>query len=162
MRREVRLGQDLAHLVDDLGVLQLARREVDGHVARRIVRVLAAQLGREAARLLQHPAADRHDQPGLLRERDEVERGHEATRRVVPADERLEPADVAVRELDHRLVVELELVVVERALQVGLELEPADRGLVHLGLEDLVAGLPALLRDVHRDVGVAQERLRAR
>ena len=39
-------------------------------------------------------------------------------------------------ELDHRLVVEPELVVLERALQVRLQLEAGQRGVVHRGLEE--------------------------
>ena len=51
--------------------------------------------------------------------------------------------------------------LLERALQVGLQLQAPQRRVVHRGLEDLVAALARLLRHVHRDVGVAQELLRA-
>ena len=110
---------------------------------------------RVAARLAEHPAADRHDQSGLFGERDELERLHDAALRVDPADQGLDARDPSRLELDHGLVVQDELVVLERTLQVGLQLEAAQRGVVHLGLEHLVATLALLLRHVHRDVGVA-------
>ena len=55
----------------------------------------------------------------------------------------------------------IELLVVHRALQVRLQLQPSQRRVVHPGFEDLVAVLARFLRDVHRDVGVAEELLRA-
>ena len=65
--------------------------------------------------------------PGLLGERDERERRDEPAGRVLPADERLEPDDPAGREVDDRLVVEPQLVALERAAQVVLELDPLER-----------------------------------
>ena len=76
-----------------------------------------------------------------------------------PADQGLDPHDATALELDHRLVVQPVLLVFDRALQVRLELQALERGVVHRGLEDLVAALPPFLRHVHRDVGVAQQLL---
>ena len=50
-----------------------------------------------------------------------------------------------------------ELVVLQRAAQIGLELEPGDGRGVHLGFVDAVAALALALGPVHRGVGVAQE-----
>ena len=108
---------------------------------------------------MHHPTTDRHDQAGLLGEGDEVQRRHEAARGVDPPDQGFDPGDLAALELDHRLVVEAELLVLERALQVGLEFQALQRGVVHRGLEHLIAALALLLRHVHRDVGVAQQLL---
>ena len=154
---EAGLGQDVAHLVHDLGTRELPGGQVHGHVERRLHRELALQLHRVAARFPEHPASDRDDQPRLLGERDELERLHDAAVRVDPADQRFDARDLARIQLDHRLVVQDELVVLERALQVGLQLQAPQRGVVHLRLEDLVATLALLLRHVHRDVRVAHE-----
>ena len=113
-----------------------------------------------AARLPEHPGADLHDETRLFRQRDEVERHHQAPRGVVPAHERFEPRDVTRRQSDHRLEVQDELLVLDRPLEVGLQLEAAERGVMHLRLEHLESVLPRLLRDVHRDVGVAEQLLR--
>ena len=82
---------------------------------------------------------------------------HEPAGRVLPAHERFEGDDAVLGERHDRLVLHHELVVLQRAAQVGLELEPGDRGRVHLGFVDAVAALPLALRAVHRGVGVAQE-----
>ena len=114
-----------------------------------------------ATRLLEDPGADRDHEARLLRQRDEVVRTHEPSRGVVPTDERLEPLDRAARQVDHRLEQEHELLVVDRPLEIGLQLEAAQRRVVHLRFEDLIPVLAGLLGDVHRDVGVAEELLRA-
>ena len=44
-----------------------------------------------------------------------------------------------------------------RAPELGLDLEPFHRGVVHLGGEDPVAALAAALGGVHRQVGVAEQ-----
>ena len=113
------------------------------------------------ARFREHPRTDRHDEAGLLGEGDEVERHDESPGRMVPADQGLEPIDLPARQMDHRLVVEDELLVVDGSLQVRLQLQPPQRRVVHLGFEDLIPVLPRFLRDVHRDVGVAEELLRS-
>ena len=72
------------------------------------------------------------------------------------------PSTRARLELEDRLVHEEELVALERAAQVELELEPVfDRGL-HLALERDVAVAARGLGLVQRDVGVAQQVGRAR
>ena len=82
-RVEPRVDEDLAHLVDEFGARDLSDREVDGHVQGRIAREPLLQLDGMAAGLAQHPSADRHDQAGLLGERDEVERRDHTADRVV-------------------------------------------------------------------------------
>ena len=61
--------------------------------------------------------------------------------RVHPAQQRLDAVVGALIEADDRLVVDLELLELERPLELGLELEPLDHALVHRGLEDAVAAL---------------------
>ena len=61
--------------------------------------------------------------------------------------------------LDDRLVVQLELLGRDRALQVRAELEPGEDTLVHLRLEHAVAALAVTLGAVHRRVGIADELL---
>src|SRR3954447_19238321 len=67
---------------------------------------------------LEQPLPQRADQPGLLGERDEVVRRDEAALRVLPADERLDAGDLPRRQLEQRLVVEDELLLVEAVAQV--------------------------------------------
>ena len=101
--------------------------------------------------------ADGVDQTGLLRERHELGRADRPAHGMVPAQQRLEADHPTRVQLDERLVVEIELVGVEGALEVGLQLQPGQRGGVHLRLEQLVAVAALLLRLVHRHVRVAQQ-----
>ena len=66
----------------------------------------------------ENPFPDRHDQPGLLRNADEVLRPQHAERGVVPANQRLDADDAVRRDIDLRLVVQLELLAFDRAPQV--------------------------------------------
>ena len=110
--------------------------------------------GHRARRGLQHERAERADQPGLLGERDEL-----GGRGLAPAHERLDADHPARDEVDLRLIVHLELVVLERLAQAPLELDPAqDAGAGGVG-EQLDAVLAGLLGLVHGRVGVAQQRL---
>ena len=77
---------------------------------------------------------------------------------MAPAHERLDGHDLARVEVDERLVVELELVALERAPQVLLEREPLHHALAHAGVEQLEARAAAVLGAVHGDVGVAHDR----
>jgi hypothetical protein len=94
-----------------------------------------AQHRQVGARALEEPAAERDDEAGLLGQRDEDIGRDRAALRVRPARERLDGADAAGRELDERLVVDLELVAGERALEVGLELEALDGAGEHRRVE---------------------------
>ena len=75
-------------------------------------------------RLPQHPGAERHDVPGLLRERDELAGQHHAPARVRPADQRLEAGDLAAVQGHDRLVGEGERGVLDGVLERRLHLAP--------------------------------------
>ena len=104
-------------------------------------------------------AADGHYHAGFLQQRHELERSDGAALGVLPAQQRLHARHVAPGEVHDRLVAQRELVRVERALEVALELQPRERPGVHLGLEDLVVALAVVLGTVHGHVGVAQQLL---
>jgi hypothetical protein len=103
------------------------------------------------------PEAEVDDRAGVLGQADELRRTEPAPRGMLPAHERLDAGDAATVELDDRLVVDLELAGLDRRRQVGTELEAVDRAAMELLLEDADRTDAALLRAVHRDVGVAQQ-----
>ena len=105
-------------------------------------------------------AAEREDEAGLLCEPDELAGEHEAAVGMLPAHERLDPDDAARLERDDRLVVDVELVFDDSALEVGLERETFEDVLVHRGLVERVAALPLALRAVHREIGAAHDLVR--
>ena len=153
-------GEDVGDRVREVAVGDLAGGEVDRDVERALVGTLLVPLEHLAAGALLDPAPDRLDQAALLGDRDEVGRVELAVAGVVPADQGLERGHLAAREVDHRLVVEDELVAFDPLAQLALGLEPAQRAGPHLGVEELAAGAAAFLRPVHRRVGVADQHVR--
>ena len=114
-----------------------------------------------AAGLVEHPGADRHDQAGVLRDRNEFGREHQSAARVMPAQQRLEPGEPRARQRDDRLVVDLQLVPFERPAQILFEPQPFFGRGEHRRVEDFAAGLAQFLRPIHRGIRVADHVLRA-
>ena len=103
-------------MTDEVGVLQLPRRDVDRH--RDLTTHVLVQHRAVATRLLQDPFAERHDQSGLLGEWDELERRDRPLGRVLPAKQGFIAGDLIRLEIDHRLVVERELPELDRFAQL--------------------------------------------
>src|SRR3954469_19712271 len=149
------------HLAEELGPGELAARHVDGDAEVGGVREALAPGGDLGGRLLEHPAAERRDEAGLLGQADELGRADDAVAGTVPADERLDADQALVGDVEDRLVVDAELLALDGAAQVALGAQPDERVVAHLLVEELVAPASALLRLVHRGVGLAQHRLGA-
>ena len=101
--------------------------------------------GGRGAGLPHRPFAERDDEPGLLGQRDELGRRDEAALGVMPAQQRLEAADLVAREVDERLVVELELAVGQRLAQIDLQLAARLHVGIHVRLEEAVDAAPSAL-----------------
>ena len=95
-------------VVEQARVAELAAREVDAQVDRPAVGLVRPR-ARLPARLLEHEPAERHDQPALLGDADEVRRGEPAALRVVPADEGLHLDRQAAAQVEDRLVDDRDL-----------------------------------------------------
>ena len=143
-------------LLDEVGLVELAGRDVDRHARPR--RVAERDPARDLlARLLEDPAAELDDQPGPLGERDELVGADTAALGVLPAQQRLDADDVLVGQPDLGLVLEVQLVVLQSAPQVALQRDLAQHPQAHRGVEDLVLVAAGLLGAMHRRVGVAQQ-----
>ena len=70
---------------------------------------------------LQDPSLDGQNQPGLLRDRDEIRGSNEAHAGMLPAHQRLETIDPSGLEVDERLEMQQQLTAVERAAKVAGE-----------------------------------------
>src|SRR4051812_50067860 len=79
----------------------MAHREVDAALDL-VGAELVAPAVQRPAHLADHPVADRHDQAGLLGERDEIARRHEAAGGMLPAHHALERDDALVAVADAR------------------------------------------------------------
>ena len=98
-----------------------------------------------------------YDETALLGARDEAGQRHELGAAAVPAQQGFDADDPARGEVDLRLVVQLELVLVERAVQRRLGLQAFERVDVHLlGVEagGVAAGALGL---IERRVGLLQQ-----
>ena len=115
-------------LLDQVRVLELTTRQVDVQLERGRHLALGSPVGRLPARHLQDGHADLADHAGLLGQLDERVGADQAAMRVVPAQQGLEGHDPAGDQVDDRLVVAEELVLVERLAQVLAQLEPLDGG----------------------------------
>ncbi len=136
-------------------MVELGRREVDVDPQGR-ASVLALPDAGLADGLLQHPAPERHDQPGPFGERDETVRAEDPVLRVRPAHQRLGPVDAAVAHVDQRLVLDEELAAFQRRGQGVGQAVAGDRAGVGLGVGEFEAVAAGRLGPVHRDVGAAQ------
>ena len=159
-RVEAGAGEDLGDRGGEVAVGDLARGEVDRDVERALRRGAARATrgpGGRRVSCTQRPigsirplsSAIGTKSPGSSRPRSGWS----------PAHQRLEAGDLAAAQGDQRLVVERQLVALERLAQLALDLEPAQRPGPHLGVEELAAGAAAFLGPVHRRVGVADQQV---
>ena len=151
-------------VVDEVGVVELATREVHGHGQRRIAvgprhRGPVVPGDQLAAGLGEDPVAHRHDDPGLLGHPDELVGGQQPALGVAPPQQRLDAVDHAGAQVDDGLVAKLELASAQGPAQGVLQVEAVDGLLPHVDLEDLVALAALGLGPVHGGVGVADEGL---
>ena len=97
------------------------------------------------------------DQIRLLGDGDELRRPDVAVRRVVPARERLEADDLAGRDRGLRLIVDFQLVVLDRLAQLLRQDAALAHRFVHVGGEEADARAALLLGAVEREVGVGEQ-----
>ena len=154
-RRDAVRAERVAHLIEKAALLQLAQRQVQRHAARRRHRALPrAVVGADA---VQHPIAELQDEIRFLGERHEVRRKHEAALGQVPAQQRFDAFDAPRRDAVLRLVVQAQLVALERAAQLALQHQPLDGLRIHVARVVLEAVAAGFLRLVQRRVGVANQ-----
>ena len=143
------------------GVAELAAGKVDGDGHRRGVERLVGPPGGGLGGGLGHdPGAEGNDEAGLLRDGDELRRRDEPPLRVLEPDERLGAGHGAGGQVDQRLVVEPQAVVVEGVAEHRLRPEPVEASGAEPVLEELDPVAAVVLGPVHGDVGVPQERRR--
>ncbi len=119
-----------------------------------------APCGGLAAGLLEHPAADRDDQPALLGQRDEARGRHDAPLRMAPAHERLDADHPLAGQIEDRLVDQEQLVLLHGRAQIGFEVQATLRVRVQARVVQRVAVLAGGLGRVQGEVGVAQQLIR--
>ncbi len=106
VRGESGLREGLRHVRHQVRVPDLTHRHVHADEDRRLVRVVQLPPPRLPAGRGQHPAAQLHDRTVLLGQSDEPIRRQYAELRMVPAHQRLDPAQPAVLHAHQRLVLQ--------------------------------------------------------
>src|SRR6266705_5971792 len=92
---------------------------------------------------------------------DERPRPEDALGRMTPAQQRFGTDDRVVREPDLRLEIELKLVLLESAPQVGIEPAPGLRLRAKHGEEEAADAPAGGLRLIQREVGVGEQLIAA-
>ncbi len=145
-------GQQSLHDGGELRVEQVAGRDVHRHGEPLAVRAPARALRK---RLIEDEAGQGAHQPGVLGQRDELERGDEAEAGVDPADQGLDRVDHPVDQVDLWLVVELELTLFDGVSQLLDQLHPVGRSVEVLLVDGKALALH--LGPVHGEVGAADQ-----
>ncbi len=151
MRRQAAVRQCLDHAAREIGFGQLLGRDVDVNPD-----MLGPFCG-FAAGLLHHPLADRHDQTGVLRQRNELAGTDRAVDVAGPAHQRFEADNLFGVGIDHRLVVERQLVVLERIAQREFELTAFFGRGVERGFVFAELAAARILGAIEREIGVAHQ-----
>ena len=112
---------------------------------------------RVAAGLAQHPVAQRHHQADVFGQGQELGGVEQAALRMAPAQQRFEAGDAALQQVDQRLVVQFELLLLQAGAQLDLKLAAVLHAGIHLGLEEPVAGATFFFGPVQRQVGIAHQ-----
>src|ERR1035437_4657319 len=111
---------------------------------------------RFCASLAQDPLAQRDDEADLLGQWNEVGRQNHAALGMMPMQQGLEATDVATLQIDHRLIVEFELVLAEGFPEFELECAAQLDAPIHFWFEKVKAPAAIRLGTVQCHVCVAQ------
>ena len=116
---------------------------------------LTVPLRERPRRLRQRPAAQRHDQPRFLRDRNEAARRHFTALLVRPARERFEALDAPRRQIADRLEAQVQLALFDRAAERGLDPELLAHRIERI--RPMRLGPPAVLGALGRELRVADQ-----
>ena len=153
LRRQAGHLERVHHHREKIADAELQRRQVDGdaHIIRPLRRVHAGAP--------QHQPADRVDQAGFFRDRNEFHRRNHAAIRVRPAYQRLEAGDAPGLEIDQRLVMRLQDIVLDRRAQIDFDAAARLRTGVHFRFEETERAVAFALGARQRHVGVLEQLL---
>ena len=153
--RDAVFEQRIFHMLGQVGVAELARREIDGHAQQRQARSIPG--GELRAGGADDPGTDGQHKAGLFEHGDEaVGRHHAATGRV-PAQQRLDAGDDAIGQARLGLIVQQEFLALDSAAQRPFERQARGHRRVQVFAEEAEDAAPERLGAVHRHIGMAHE-----
>src|SRR5271163_2201845 len=151
---EAGFQQHFMNELRQIGVSDLNRGEVDGDLVGRLPRL------RRGAGCSEHPLAQRQDEAILFGQRDELGGRDRADFRVIPAQEGLVSANLAGGDRHLHLVVDLELLILERLPQFVSQHAPRPHRLVHRRLAKADRLVQFRFGAVHGQISVAYQYFR--
>ncbi|MNI54519.1 hypothetical protein D3C73_1094170 [compost metagenome] len=107
----------------------------------------------------EHPLLQRNNKSRFLRQRNELQGRNHAQNRMLPAHQRFKTNDFTAADIDFGLVEQPDLVIVQRLLQIILQNNPLQTGLIAFRIIELVLGTAVLLGAVHCGIGVLHQRV---
>ena len=149
------LLQRTQHVVHEVCPRELLDRDIDGHG--KLAHAHAFPGRQLPARLVDDPVADGNDQAGFLGHGNEDVRADPAALGMGPTQQCLHADDPARRQVQLWLVVKLQAVALEGALQLGLQLEATERANRHRLTVKSVRIASAILGLVHGHVRLDEQ-----
>ena len=131
--------------------MELHRRDVDGDAN------MVGPVDSLATGVAHRPCADRDDQPGVLGDRNEIERARPVRGSGGSSGSALRASRPGSLQVEQGLEVKFELAALDRQAQVGFDLPPFLRPGIQAFLEEAVAAAAFGLRSVKSEVGIAQQ-----
>ena len=145
----------MLHFIDKAGLLELARADVDRQRQMRAGRLLLPAIQLLAGNA-QNVLAERHDQLGIFRQRNEITRPEHAFFRVLPAHQRL-GADHPSLPVYLRLIQQEEIAMLQPLVDRLLQRHARQHAGLHFRIEELEPVAAAVLGAVHRQFGLLQQ-----
>ena len=106
---------------------------------------------------LDHPPAEGYDQARLIGQRNELRGMEQSSLGMIPTEQRLNRQDASRRDVDDRLIGDVELAPLQRPPQVCLLLQPFQSLAIDARVEDREDAPASGLGPVERDVGGSQQ-----
>ena len=147
----VGLLQDAPHQLWQLGLVELDGRQVDRHFQVREACLVPGLQLRNG--ILEDPFPDLQNLATVFGHRNEFGRGNGAQLGLLPAQQGFDAAYLPGVQADLRLVVQGELIALQRPAHGVFQLQGAHRFGMHLRREEAVGVAPLQFCVVHRDIG---------
>jgi len=155
VRRQAGLVERLLDDVLKTAIAELQGRQIDRNAD---TMALAIPFRCLPAGLEQHPAADGNDHPGVLSNRDELQRTEQSARGMIPADQCLHADDGTVADAHLRLVVKNELLAFQGTAQATADRHMGRQMGVHAFSKKAVSVPARRLGMIHGGIGLFEER----
>ena len=134
-----------------VGIGELQRRDIDRTAQ------IVGPAGHVRAGGQQGPLPEAVDQSCILGNRDEARGRKRATARMIPAHQRLEADDGLARDIDNRLVIELQFAALDRIAQMLLKLGPLLGCGVQAVLVEAEHPAPRILGGIERQIDISDQ-----